>query len=134
MLPMLGEVEHRVVQRRLAGADAQRLDAAFERGDAPLEHRGGRIADAAVAEALDLEIEQRGAVIGAVELVGDGLVDRHRDGFGRRIDLVAAVHGDRFSLRIVPPRIPNARAIVWRFGFLSVAAGMNIASKMNWKQ
>ena len=46
------EVEDRIVQRGLAGADAQRLDAAFERGDAPLEHGDGRIADAAVAIAV----------------------------------------------------------------------------------
>ena len=76
----VGDVEDRVVERRLAGADAQRLDAAFERGDAPLQHGGGRIADAAVAIAFDFEIEQSGAVIGAVELVGDGLIDRNRDG------------------------------------------------------
>ena len=91
-----GEIEHRVVQRRLAGADAQRVDAAFEQGNAPFEHRDRRIADPAVAIALGFEIEQRGAVIGAVELVGHGLIDRHRDGFGRRIGFVAAVNGQCF--------------------------------------
>ena len=78
--------------------DAQRLDAAFQRGDAAFQHRDGRIADAAVAIAFDFEIEQRGAVIGAVELVGDGLIDRHRDGFGRRVGFVAAVNGQRLVL------------------------------------
>ena len=97
----LGDVEHRVVERRLAGADAQRLDAAFERGDAALQHRVGRIADAAVAKAFDLEIEQRRAVVGAVERVGDGLIDRDRDRLGGRLDVVAAVDGDGLASHAV---------------------------------
>ena len=52
----LGEIEHRIVQRRLTGADAQRGDAAFKRGHAPLEHGGGRIADPGVAIALDFRL------------------------------------------------------------------------------
>ena len=50
-----------------------------------------------VAIAIDLEVEQRRAMVGAVEGVGDGLIDRHGDGLGRRIDVVAAVNGDRFA-------------------------------------
>ena len=99
----LGEIEHGVIERRLPGAHAQRVDAAFQRGDAALEHVGGRIADAAIAEALGFEIEQGGAVIGAVELVGHGLIDRHRDGLGGRIGLVAAVDGHRFAFHAFPP-------------------------------
>jgi hypothetical protein len=91
------EIEHGIVQRRLSGADAQRLDAAFERGDAALEYGGCRIADAAVAMAVGFEIEQRGAVIGALELVGDGLVDRNRDRPGRRLGLVTAVDRHRVA-------------------------------------
>ena len=78
------EVEHGVVQRRLAGTHAERLDAAFERGDAALKHGGRRVADTAVAVTLGFEVEQGGAVIGAVEFVGDGLVDRDRDRPGCR--------------------------------------------------
>ena len=98
------EVEHGVVQRRLPGTHAQRLDAAFERGDAALEHGGRRVADAAVAVTLGFEIEQGGAVIGAVELVGDGLVDRDRDRPGRRFGLVTAVDGHRVAFHAFPPR------------------------------
>jgi hypothetical protein len=50
-----GDVEQSIVQRSLAGAHAQRLDAAFQRGDAALQHVGRGVADAAVAIALDLE-------------------------------------------------------------------------------
>ena len=38
LLPHLGEIEHGVIERRLPRADAQRLDAALERGDAALQH------------------------------------------------------------------------------------------------
>ena len=101
----LGEVEHRVVERRLPRAHAHRLEAAFERGDAALKHRDGRIADAAVAEAFDFKIEQRGAVLGAVELVGYGLIDRNRDGLGRRLGFITAVDGDCVAFHIVPPYV-----------------------------
>ena len=88
-----GEIEHGIIQRRLAGARAQRIDAAFQQRDAAFQHGDRRIADAAVAMAFDFKIEQRGAVIGAVELVGDGLIDRHRHRFGGRVEIVAAVNG-----------------------------------------
>jgi hypothetical protein len=91
------EIEHGIVQRRLPGGDAQRLDTAFKRGDAPLEYGRCRIADAAVAMAVGFEIEQRGAVIGALELVGDGLVDRNRNRPGRRLGLVTAVDRHRVA-------------------------------------
>ena len=90
----LGDVEQRVVQRGLAGAHAQRLDAAFQRRDAALQHVGGGVADAAVAVALGFEIEQRRAMLRTVEGIGDGLIDRNRHGLGRGFGLVAAVNSD----------------------------------------
>ena len=75
----------------------KRVDSSLERGDAPLQHRGGRVADAGVAIALDLEIEQRRSMVGAVERIRDRLIDRHGHGLRRRIDLVAAVNGDRLA-------------------------------------
>jgi len=39
-----------------------------------------------------------------------------------------------FLVSYRPTTHPECWAIVWRFGFLSVAAGMNIVSKINWKQ
>jgi hypothetical protein len=73
------------------------LHPALQRGDAALQHIGGGIADPAVAVALGFEIEQRRAMLCAVEGVGDGLIDRHGNGLRRRIDLVAAVNGDRLG-------------------------------------
>ena len=101
----LGEVEHRVIERRLPRADAHRLEPALELGDAALKHRDGRIADAAVAEAFGFKIEQGGAMLGAVELVGYGLIDRNRDGLGRRLGLITAVDGDRVTFHVVPPYV-----------------------------
>ncbi|MHC2838558.1 hypothetical protein ACVINU_001492 [Bradyrhizobium diazoefficiens] len=92
---VIGDVDEGEMQRRLAGRDRKRADAAFELADTLLQHRAGRIGDAAVTETLGLEIEERRAVIGAVEGVGRGLVDRHgnrvRGGFG----LIAGVNSDR---------------------------------------
>jgi hypothetical protein len=102
-----GEIEHGIVQRRLPRAHAQRIDAAFERRHAAFEHIGRRIADPRIAVAFDFEVEQCRAVVGAIEFVGHGLIDRHRDGFGRRIGGIAAVDGHRFSFHRFPPRIPN---------------------------
>ena len=69
------------VDRGSAGTDAQCLVALFEHRD-PLFQDGGRgIAEAAVDVARNLEIEQRCAMIGAVELVGDALIDRDCDRF-----------------------------------------------------
>jgi len=53
----VGDIENGVIERRLARTDAQRLDAAFERGDAPFQDRVGRIGNAAIPESLDFEIE-----------------------------------------------------------------------------
>ena len=88
----VGERQEGVGERGLAGGDGERARAAFEQRDALLEDLGRRIGDAAVAEAFGFEIEQRGAMIGAVELIGDGLVDRRRDRLGRRIAIETAVN------------------------------------------
>jgi hypothetical protein len=92
----VGEVEDRIVESGLAGTRAQRFDTAFELGDAPLQHRRGRIADAAIAVSLYLEIEESRSVLSAVERVCYGLIDR--DGYcpRRGIDFIAAMDGDRF--------------------------------------
>ena len=100
LVPASRHIEDRVVQRRLAGRDAHRLHAAFEGGDAAVEHVGRRVADPAVAVAGRFEIEQGGAMLGAVEFIGGGLIDRHRNGAGRWVAVITAVHGDGFRLHL----------------------------------
>ena len=100
----VGEVDEGEMQRRLTGGDRERADAAFEFGDALFKNRRGRIRDPAVAIAFRLEVEQSGAVIGAVEGVGRGLVDRNRDGLGGWIGFVAGVNCDRFVAHCPPLR------------------------------
>ena len=89
-----GKVQDGKVQRGLSAGDAQCANAALECGYAPLEHVARRVADSAVAVSFNFEIEQRRAVLGAVERVRDRLVNGHGDGFSRRIDFVATVDGD----------------------------------------
>jgi hypothetical protein len=92
------------MQRGLSGSDGERADAAFKIGNALFEHGGGGIGDPAVAKAFGLEIEQSSAMIGTVEGVGDGLVDRNGDGVGGGIGIVAGVNSDRFVAHRRPPR------------------------------
>ncbi len=107
----VGDVDERQMQRGLSGRDRERADAAFEVGDALLEYGGGRIGDSAVAIAFGFEIEQSGAMIGAVERVGDGLVDRNRDRFGRGIGVVAGVNCDGFVAHC-PPLLGDTHLIM----------------------
>ena len=85
------------MQSGLARRNRERADAAFEFGDAALQDGRRRIADTGVSVAVDLKIEQRRAVIGAVKCVGRGLVDRNCDGLCRRISFKSAVNGDRLG-------------------------------------
>ena len=64
-----GQVEDREGLGGLTGGQEQRRDAAFQRGDALLDDGGGRVADAGVDVALDLQPEQRRGVCGVVERV-----------------------------------------------------------------
>src|SRR5207245_11175233 len=95
------------IERRLPAAHAQRLQAALERGDPPLQHRCRRVADPAVAKALDLKIEQGRAMVGAVERIRHGLIDRDRHGFRRRIHVVTAVNSDRLASHGLTSTLPG---------------------------
>ena len=72
--------------------------AALQRCHALLQHGGRRIAEAAIDVAGDFEVEQRRAVVRAVEFVSNGLVDRNRDGFRRGIRIDSR-HGSKWSRR-----------------------------------
>ena len=107
--PVSATLMKAIMQRGLSGRNRERADAAFEFGNALFEHGGGGIGDPAVAIAFGFEIEQGGAVIGAVEGIGDGLVDRNRDRFGRGIGVVAGVNCDGFVAHCPP--------LHWRHAF-----------------
>src|SRR5205814_8792684 len=60
----------------------------------PLQPVGRRIGEARMAVAGRIQIEQRRAVIRAVELVRYGLINRHGHRSGGRVAFVAAVDRD----------------------------------------
>ena len=89
------------MQRRHSARRAHRADALLERGEPLLQHRGRRIGDARVDMAGALEVEQTGRMIGVVEQVRRGLVDRDRartrDGIGVLSGMQAqGLEGGRF--------------------------------------
>src|SRR5436190_41104 len=125
------------MQRGLAGRDGECTDAAFELGDALLKHGRGRVGDAAVAIAFDFEIEQRGAVIGAVERIGYRLIDRHGDGLGRWIGLVAGVDSERLTAHDLTRRsiqmvISSADNLPEGSATSTLAAGTRSSSNQDW--
>ena len=79
------------MHRRLAARGADRADALLQRGEPLLQHRGGRVGDAGVDVAGALQVEQRRGVVGVLEHVGRGLVDRHRARAGHRVGLLAGM-------------------------------------------
>ena len=81
--------------RGVAGRDREAGGAAFERRDALLQHRVGRVADAGIDVAEGLQAEQRGGVIDVVEHEGRRLVDRRRARAGGRVGLRAGVDRKR---------------------------------------
>ena len=95
------EVLDRKGRRRLPRGQRQRADAALDRGDALFEHVVGRVHDARVDVAEFLQREQVRGVLGVAELVGRGLVDRHRDRIRRRVGAPAAMEGKRFRMTAV---------------------------------
>ncbi len=103
----LGDGLDGVGDRRLSRRQCQRADAALQRRHALLEHVRGRIHDPRVDVARHLQVEQVGAMLGAVEGVGHGLVDRHRHRVRGRVGRIAGMHGQRLGL---PGLIGHARA------------------------
>jgi len=111
----IGDIDESEMQRGLAARHRERADATLELGDALFKNGCGRVGDPAVAKTVSLEIEQSGAVIGAVEGVGDRLVDRHGNGFRGRIGIVAGMNCDRLVAHHRPP--PRARRAYLRLRF-----------------
>ena len=93
-----GDIEECVVHSRLAAADAKRLQSSLESSNSPLQHCYGRVLNAGIAIARRLKVEESRGMIGAVECMGDCLIDGHCHGLGGWIGLVAAMDGNRFAL------------------------------------
>ena len=109
--PALARLRIAKVLGGLAGRQEQGRDAAFERGDALLDDVLGRVHDPGVDVAGLGEAEQRGGVLGAVERVGRGLVDRQRPRVGRDVRRLAGV--DLLGLER-PARARVVRATIGR--------------------
>ena len=90
----IGQIDDGKIQSRLAARDRERGNAAFQRGHPFFQHIDRWIIDAAVAKSLNLKIEERGAMIRTVELVGHRLIDRYRHSLGRWLRRIAGVDGD----------------------------------------
>src|SRR2546427_4441770 len=56
---------------------------------------------------LDLEIEEARPMVGAVDRIRDGLIDRDRHGLRRRIDLIAAVNRERLASHGLTSTLPG---------------------------
>ena len=93
----LGERGEREQVRRLPAGRRHRRPAAFERRDALLEHVRGRVHDAGVDVAELLQPEELRRVVGAVERVGGGLVDRHGPAVGGGVGPLAGVELERLE-------------------------------------
>ena len=89
----------RQMQRGHAARRADRADAGFQRGEPLLEHGGRRIGNARVDVAGAFQVEQRRGVVGILEHVGRGLVDRNRAGAGGGIRALAGVQAQGFESR-----------------------------------
>ncbi len=75
----------------MPGTGRQRAHAAFQVGQALLEHVGGGVHDAGVDVAQLFQGEQVGGMFGVLELVAGGLVDRHGTAAGGGVGHLAGV-------------------------------------------
>jgi len=75
----------------VTGAGRYGCDAAFEAGEALLQHIGRRVHDARVDVAQFLQGEEVGGVFGVAELVARRLVDRHGAAARCRVGRLAGV-------------------------------------------
>src|SRR6266850_6417613 len=85
---------------RLPCAHAQSFQSSLQRGDAPLQHGSGRVADPTVAKSFDFEIKKRCSMVGAIECICDGLIDWNGYRLRRGIDVIAAVNRDRLASHV----------------------------------
>ncbi len=85
------------MHRGHAACGRDRADAVFQRGEPLLQHRDRRIRNPRVDVPGAFEVEQRRGVIGILEHVGRGLVDRDRTRSRHGIGMLARMEGQRFK-------------------------------------
>ena len=95
--------------RGVAGGASRRPAAILEAGNFLLEGRDRRVGEARINIAERRQVEQRSSVIGVVEDVGGGLIDRRDAGAGRRIGRRAGVNGARLEAGIEAPVVNLGR-------------------------
>ena len=79
------------------GADC--ADAGFERGEPFFQHSGRGVRNPCVDVADTFEVEQSGGMVGILEHIGRGLIDRNRPCTGGGIRTLAGVQAERFEGR-----------------------------------
>ena len=94
----LANGEEGVGHRRHARGQGQAADAALQGRQPLFQHVAGGIHDAGVDVARHFEVEQVRPVLGVIEGVGGGLVNRGGDGVGSRVRLKAGVDGQGLDL------------------------------------
>ncbi len=94
----LGDRQDRVVDGGLPRAEREGRKAPFQRRDTLLEHVVRRVHDPRVDVPRHHQVEEIGAMLGIVELIGDGLVNGYRYRFRCRIGGIARMHCQRFIL------------------------------------
>ena len=102
MVAFAGEGRNGVGKGCRTGCDGKACDASFQGGDALFKNILGGVGKAAVDVARVLQVETVGGVLGAVEHVRGGLVDRNGAGIGGRVCLfLAHMELEGFKVKLV---------------------------------
>ena len=93
VIARLGDVENRIGDGGLTGRVSERATAAFEGGDALLEHVGGRIHDPRVDVTQFFKGKEISGMLGVAKHEAAGLVDRNGAGAGGGIRSLPCMEG-----------------------------------------
>ena len=110
-------VQYRIINGRAARTEAQAGDTTFQFGRTLFEHINGRVHNARIDVALNLQIEQCRAVRGVIEFICNSLINRNSDSLCRGICFEACMycecfvfHYDSFRNGVRPVGKPRANS------------------------
>ena len=103
-----------ISNRRHAARDHERANAALNRGEALLQNGGGRVHDAGVNIAGDIEIKKIGAVLRIIEGIAGGLINGNGDGAGGRVGTVSGVNGKGSAVHGISFWFGGGGIMAWR--------------------